>query len=67
MTRRYERHVYDAVKRVRYKNQRQENLVWQTVNEICQRGARKELAERPVSKGRAVGMDEFAMKKGHRD
>ena len=45
----------------------QENLVWQTVNEICQRGARKELEERPVSKVRAVGMDEFAIKKGHRD
>jgi transposase len=68
MTRRYERHVYECCKASTIqKISAQENLVWQTVNEICQRGARKELAERPVSKVRAVGMDEFAMKKGHRD
>ena len=68
MIRRYERHVYECCKASTIqKISAQENLVWQTVNEICQRGARKELAERPVSKVRAVGMDEFAMKKGHRD
>ena len=68
MTRRYERHVYECCKASTIqKISAQENLVWQTVNEICQRGARKELEERPVSKIRAVGMDEFAMKKGHRD
>ena len=68
MTRRYERHVYECCKASTIqKISAQENLVWQTVNEICQRGARKELAERPVSKIRAVGMDEFAIKKGHRD
>ena len=68
MTRRYERHVYECCKASTIqKISAQENLVWQTVNEICQRGARKELAERPVSKVRAVGMDEFAIKKGHRD
>ena len=68
MTRRYERHVYECCKASTIqKISAQENLVWQTVNEICQRGARKELEERPISKVRAVGMDEFAMKKGHRD
>ena len=68
MTRRYERHVYECCKASTIqKVSAQENLVWQTVNEICQRGARKELEERPVSKVRAVGMDEFAIKKGHRD
>jgi transposase len=68
MTRRYERHVYECCKASTIqKISAQENLVWQTVNEICQRGARKELEERPVSKVRAVGMDEFAIKKGHRD
>ena len=68
MTRRYERHVYECCKASTIqKVSTQENLVWQTVNEICQRGARKELEERPVSKVRAVGMDEFAIKKGHRD
>jgi transposase len=68
MTRRYERHVYECCKASTIQNiSAQENLVWQTVNEICQRGARKELAERLVVKVRAVGMDEFAIKKGHRD
>ena len=68
MTRRYERHVYECCKASTIqKISAQENLVWPTVNEICQRGARKELEERPVSKVRAVGMDEFAIKKGHRD
>jgi transposase len=68
MTRRYERHVYECCKASTIqKVSAQENLVWQTVNEICQRGARKELEERPISKVRAVGMDEFAIKKGHRD
>jgi transposase len=67
MTRRYERHVYECCKASTIqKISAQENLVWETVNEICQRGARKELEERPVSKIRAVGMDEFAIKKGHR-
>jgi transposase len=67
MTRRYERHVYECCKASTIqKISAQENLVWQTVNEICQRGARKELDERPVAKVRAVGMDEFAIKKGHR-
>ena len=68
MTRRYERHVYQCCKANTVQNVSvQENLTWGTVNEICQRGARKELDERPVSKIRAVGMDEFAIKKGHRN
>jgi transposase len=68
MTRRYERYVYQCCKANTVQNVSvQENLTWETVNEICQRGARKELDERPVSKIRAVGMDEFAIKKGHRN
>ena len=68
MTRRYERYVYECCKASTIqKISAQENLVWQTVNEICQRGARKELEERPLSKVNAVGMDEFAIKKGHRN
>lgn len=67
MTRRYERYVYECCKAgTIQKVSAQENLVWQTANEICQRGARKELEERPPSKVRVVGMDEFAIKKGHR-
>jgi transposase len=68
MTRRYERSVYECCKASTIqKMSAQENLVWPTVNEICPRGARKEIDERPVLKGRVVGMDEFAIKKGHRD
>lgn len=68
MTRRYERYVYECCKgSTIQKISAQENLVWHTVNEVYQRGAREELRERPVSKVRVVGMDEFAIKKGHRD
>ena len=68
MTRRYERHVYECCKASTILNiSVQENLVWQTVNEICQRGARKEIDGRPSVEVRVVGMDEIAIKKGHRD
>lgn len=67
MTRRYERYVYECCKAsTLQKISAQENLVWHTVNDICQRGARRELDERHVSNVRVVGMDEFALKKGHR-
>ena len=68
MTCRYERYVYECCKASTIQQvSAQENLVWSTVNEICQRGVRQELQERPLSKVKAVGMDEFAIKKGHRD
>lgn len=68
MTRRYERYVYECCKASTIqKISAQENLVWHTVNEVYQRGAREELRERPVSKIRVLGMDEFAVKKGHRN
>lgn len=68
MTGRYERYVYECCKASTIqKISAQENLVWSTVNEICQRGARKELQERTFSTVKVVGMDEFAIKKGHRD
>ena len=67
MTRRYERYVYECCKAsTLQKISAQENLVWHTVNDICQRGACRELDERHVSNVRVVGMDEFALKKGHR-
>lgn len=67
MTRRYERYVYECCKASTIlKISVQENLTWQTVNEICQRGARKEIGDRPLVKVRIVGMDEIAIKKGHR-
>ena len=68
MTRRYERHVYECCKASTIlKISVQENLAWHTVNEICQRGARKEIGDRPLTKVRIVGMDEIAIKKGHRN
>lgn len=68
MTRRYERYVYECCKASTIqKISTQENLAWHTVNELCQRGSCKELDERPVASVRVVGMDEFAIKKGHRD
>ena len=68
MTRRYERHVYESCKASTIqKVSTQENLVWSTVNDICQRGARQELQERTLLNVKVVGMDEFAIKKGHRD
>jgi len=66
-TRRYERYVYECCKAsTMQKISAQENLVWHTGNDICQRGARRELDERHVSNVRVVGMDEFALNKGHR-
>ena len=68
MTRRYERYVYECCKASTIqKISVQENLVWHTVNDICLRGTRQEIDTRPVLKVRVVGMDEFAIKKGHRD
>lgn len=68
MTRRYERYVYECCKASTIqKISAQENLVWPTVNEICQWGARQEIDTRPVVKVRVVGRDELALKKGHRD
>jgi len=68
LTRRYERYVYECCKASTIqKIGAQENLGWHTVNELCQRGARQEIDERPLSKVRVVGMDEFAIKKGHRN
>lgn len=68
MTRRYERHVYECCKASTIlKISVQENLVWSTVNEVFQRGARKEIDARPLVKVRVIGMDEIAIKKGHRD
>ena len=68
MTRRYERYVYECCKASTIqKISAQENLVWHTVNDICQRGTRQEIDTRPVVKVRVIGMDEFAIKKGHRD
>ena len=66
-TRRYERYVYECCKASTIqKVSTQENLVWQTVNQIYQQNAREQLDLHPRSTISEVGMDEFAIKKGHR-
>jgi transposase len=68
MTRRYERSVDECGKaNTLQKVSAQENIIWNTLNELFQRYSREELRGRPVVKIRAMGMDKFAMKKGHRD
>ncbi len=68
MTRRYDRYVYECCRASKIqKVSTQESLVWQTVNAIYQQNARQELNPRPQSKISEVGMDGFAIKKGHRD
>jgi transposase len=44
----------------------QENRGWQIVHQLYQQNARQELDQRPGSTISEVGMDEFAIKKGHR-
>jgi transposase len=67
-TRRYERHVYEYTKNsTPQKISAQENLSWHTVNEIHKRWSSEEIASRHVGKVRVIGMDEFAVKKGHRN
>jgi transposase len=66
MMSRYEQYIYKCCKANSIQNVSvQENLVWATVNEIYQYHSRQELKSRSATKIRAVGMDEFAIKKGH--
>jgi len=67
MTRRYEQYLYECCKGTTLqKVSAQENIVWNTLNDIFQRYTAQELQHREVSVVRVVGMDEFALKKGHR-
>jgi transposase len=68
MTRRYERHVYECcrnstVERVSL----QENIVWDTVQSIFTRYAQKETHFLSTYQPIRIGVDEFAIKKGHKD
>src|SRR5512147_41614 len=70
MTKRYEKYVYELCKNTTLqKVSAQENIVWNTLDDIFKRYSEKELnqARKESSKVRVVGMDEFAMKKGHKD
>jgi transposase len=68
MTRRYEQYLYECCKGTTLqKVSAQENIVWNTLNDIFQRYTAQELQHREVSVVRVVGMDEFALKKGHRN
>jgi transposase len=68
MTKRYEKYVYQLCKHTTLqKVSAQENIVWSTLDEIFERYSELELNERRDElKVRALGMDEFALKKGHK-
>lgn len=68
MTKRYENYVYQLCKHTTLqKVSAQENIVWSTLDEIFERYSELELNEhRDELKVRVLGMDEFALKKGHK-
>jgi transposase len=68
MTKRYEKYVYEccrnsSIERVSL----QENIVWDTVQSIFKRYAKKELQFLEIYQPQRIGIDEFAIKKGHKD
>jgi transposase len=68
MTKRYEKYVYEccrnsSVERVCL----QENIVWDSVQNIFIRYAKKETKFLSEYQPRRIGIDEFAIKKGHKD
>lgn len=68
MTTRYEKYVYEccrhsSVERVVV----QENIVWDTVQSIFTRYAQKETQFLKTYQPARIGIDEFALKKGHKD
>ena len=70
MTQRYEKYLYELCKNTTLqKVSAQENIVWNTWDEIFKRYAAEALnqARKESSKVRVVGRDEFAMKNGHKD
>jgi len=69
MTRRYEEYVYNLCKMsTLQKVSAQENVVWNSLDDIFKRYAKKELqGQNDNYIPRVIGMDEFAVKKGHKD
>jgi transposase len=68
MTKRYEKYVYEccrnsSIERVSL----QENIVWDTVQSIFTRYAKKETQFLTEYQPTRIGIDEFAIKKGHKD
>lgn len=68
MTKRYEKYVYEccrnsSIERVSL----QENIVWDTVQNIFTRYAKKETKFLGEYQPKRIGIDEFAIKKGHKD
>ncbi len=65
---RYQRQIYEfckdsGLRRVVF----QEDLCWKTVNSIFKKFAKRTLKQRSNTPPRALGIDEFAIKKGHKD
>jgi len=68
MTVRYEEYIYNLCKiSTMQKVSAQENIVWNCLDDIFRRYAKKELAGQSSYMTRVVGMDEFAVKKGHKN
>lgn len=69
MTKRYEQYIYGLCKTTTLqKVSAQENIVWNTLDEIFKRYAKKELGNHlNTHKVHVLGMDEFALKKGHKN
>jgi transposase len=68
MTRRYEQHVYECCRNSTIERvSLQENIVWDTVQTIFTRHAQKETQFLSTYQPTRIGIDEFAIKKGHKD
>lgn len=69
MTKRYEEYVYNLCKNSTIqKVSAQENIVWNSSDEIFRRYSKKELeGQKSNNIARVIGMDEFAVKKGHKN
>jgi transposase len=69
MTKRYEKYVYGLCKGSTLQQvSGQENIIWNTLDEIFKRNAKKEVSQlQSARKVKVLGMDEFSLKKGHKD
>ncbi|HNI44564.1 MAG TPA: ISL3 family transposase [Chitinophagales bacterium] len=68
MTNRYEKHVYECCRHSTIERVvTQENIVWDSVQAIFTRYAKQETAFLSNYQPTRIGIDEFAIKKGHKD
>lgn len=68
MTKRYEKHVYESCKNSTIERvSLQENIVWDSVQSIFTHYAKQETSFLSSYQPTRIGIDEFAIKKGHKD